>query len=301
MRYQKIIIFFLSLVCISTGCVKMNQSDRERDVAISSPQNLPLFGNKVLFFGDSITEFTYKGKGLVDYFREASGTITYNSAVGGSRFSQRKTPTLTPKSEAEARAALDMCNMVKAWVNNDFALQDAANNWLISSTAYDYTPQICALKDIQISDIDYIIIGGGGDYARGIPFGSEDDSVFTTINGAINSIVGMLLAAKPSVKIVFYSGCVSYYNNIRDDEHWSDNYVYSAYDKTKPQLIDLIEKQVSSWNVPYINLYRTLDWNQQNFSNYFLLTDGTHPYKGFGVLGYRIYQEVLTIFQSSDD
>ena len=50
-------------------------------------------------------------------------------------------------------------------------------------------------------------------------------------------------------------------------------------------------------HIPYINLYWTLGWNQLNFSTYFVDSDNTHPYKGFDVLGRRIYQQVIANIQ----
>lgn len=280
----------LLLLLLSVSCMKTQRLDLDGEKS-------PLYGQKVLFFGDSVTEFTYNGKGLVDYFREVSGAITYKAAVGGSRFSQRSIPVLTPKSEAEARAAFDICNMVEAWTTNSFDYQDAAVLYLNR-----YGSQVQALRDCPINDADIVLFASGGnDLSAGVPFGDFDNNSLFTINGAINQIITLLLAAKPSLKVFVYSPLVGYRENIRDDDHWSDNYVYSAYDKTKPELINLIENRVSSWDVPYLNLYNSLGWNQQNFSNYYLDTDGTHPYKGFRVLGYKIYQELLTYIQSSKE
>lgn len=253
----------------------------------------PLTGKKVMFFGDSVTEFTYNGKGLVDYFADASKATCYKAAIGGSRLSQRTTAVDTPTTETEARAALDVCNMVKAWTEGDYDYQDAAVTYL-----NEYAARVQAMRDCPVAQADIVFFASGGnDLTAGVPFGDADDSTLTTINGAINQIVTMLLTANPALKIYVYSPVVGYRDNTRDDEHWTDNYIYTAYNKTKPQLIDLIAERVKAWHIPYINLYWTLGWNQLNFSNYYVSTDGTHPYKGFDVLGRRIYQQVVSLIQ----
>ena len=275
------------VVQVTTECVKTRISALEESI----DDALPLSGKKVMFFGDSVTEFTYGGKGLISYFAEASHAICYKAAVGGSRLSQRTTPVDTPTTENQARAALDICNMVKAWCEQDYTKQDAATAYLD-----DYTARVNALKNNPISGVDIVFFASGGnDLSAGVPFGNDDDTSLTTINGAINEIISMLLTANPALKIYVYSPVVNYRNNTRDDAHWSDNWIYPSYGKTKPELIELIEKRVKSWHIPYINLYWTLGWNQLNFSTYYVSGDGTHPFKGFDVLGRRIYQQVVSL------
>jgi len=277
------------VVSVTTDCVKTRLTALEDGMSDA----IPLSGKKVMFFGDSVTEFTYGGKGLVSYFAEASHADCYKAAVGGSRLSQRTTPVDTPTTENQARAALDICNMVKAWCEEDYTKQDAAVAYLDQ-----YSSRVNALKNNPISGVDIVFFASGGnDLSAGVPFGNDDDTSLTTINGAINEIVTMLLTANPALKIYVYSPLVSYRNNTRDDEHWSDNWIYTTYNKTKPELIELIEKRVKAWHIPYINLYWNLGWNQLNFSTYYVSTDGTHPYKGFDVLGRRIYQQVVSLIQ----
>ena len=277
------------VVSVTSECVKTRLTALEGDMILA----LPLTGKKVMFFGDSVTAFTYGGKGLVDYFAQASRATCYKAAIGGSRLSQRATPVETPTTETEARAALDICNMVKAWCEQDYTKQDAATAYLD-----DYTARVNALKNNPISGVDIVFFASGGnDLSAGVPFGNDDDTSLTTINGAINEIISMLLTANSALKIYVYSPVVNYRNNTRDDAHWSDNWLYPSYGKTKPELIELIEKRVKAWHIPYINLYWDLGWNQLNFSTYYLSTDGTHPYKGFDVLGRRIYQRVVSLIQ----
>lgn len=273
----------------TTECVKTRLAALEQEDIDLTNRALPLSGKKVIFFGDSITEFTYQQKGLVDYFAEASGATCYKAAIGGSRLTQRANPTLTPSSSTEARAALDICNMVEAWTSKTYDYQDAAVSYL-----GDYSARINAMKNCPIEDTDIVmLVGGGNDFSSGISFGEVSDTTKTTIYGALNTIISTLLQTKPSLKIYYYTYSVGYVSNIRDDAHFTDNYKFSPYDKTKPELIEILGEQVKKYHIPFINNYWDLGWNQLNFSTYFYDTDGTHPYLGFDVLGKRIYQRVI--------
>ena len=277
---------------ITSECVKTRLSALEQADTELASLALPLNGKKVMFFGDSITQFTYNGRGVVDYFALASLATCYKAAIGGTRLSQRATPVETPTTSTEAYAALDICNMVKSWCDADYTKQDAATSYL-----GDYSARVNALKNNPISGVDYVIIGGGtNDITAGVPLGTPNDSSLTTINGAVNQIVTMLLTANPALKIYFWSPVVGYFNNNRTSEYWSDNYVYGL-GKTRPKMIDLIADMVKSWHLPFINLYWNLGWNELNFSQYFVDSDGTHPYKGFDVIGRRLYHQVVSLME----
>ena len=62
-------------------------------------------------------------------------------------------------------------------------------------------------------------------------------------------------------------------------EYWSDNQKIGGY--TAKELIDAYEELVISHHIPYINMYKTLGWNEYNFSQFFKDSDNHHPYKGF--------------------
>lgn len=251
---------------------------------------LPLMGKKIMFFGDSITDYTYNQKGLVNYFAEASLASCYKAAIGGTRFVQRTTPVDTPTSSTEAYAALDICNMVKAWCEADYTKQDAATAYLGDNSA-----RVNALKNNPIAGVDIVCIGGGtNDMTSSSPIGNDSDNDFNTIKGSINKIVELLLTANPKLKIYFYSPVVGYHGSGgRIDANWDDNHQFSS-GLTKPEYIDIFAERAKKNHIPYINLYWTLGWNQVNFSNYFLDTDDHHPYKGFDVIGRRLYQQVVT-------
>lgn len=270
----------------TTECVKT------RLTALEGNDNLeiPLKGKKVMFFGDSVTDLTYNGKGLVSYFQEASLATCYKAAIGGTRFVQRTTPVDNPTTSTQAYAALDICNMVKAWCEADYTKQDAATSYL-----GDHSARVNALRNNPIGGVDIVCIGGGtNDMTANSPIGNDSDNGFTTIKGSINKMVEMLLTANPKLKIYFYSPVVGYHGaGGRTDANWDDNHQFSS-GLTKPEYIDIFTERAKANHIPYINLYWTLGWNQTNFSNYFLDTDDHHPYKGFDVIGRRLYQQVVT-------
>ena len=51
------------------------------------------------------------------YLADKSKANVVNGGIGGTRWAQRGTPTLTPSTDQEAYAALDMSNLVSCWVN----------------------------------------------------------------------------------------------------------------------------------------------------------------------------------------
>ena len=274
---------------VTSQCVKSDISDLQTSLAQLYPLALPLKDKKVMFFGDSITDYTYNGWGLVGYFRLASLANCYKAAIGGTRFCQRATPVDTPTTSTEAYAALDICNMVKAWCEADYTKQDAATTYL-----GDHAARVTALKDNPIGGVDIVCIGGGtNDMTANSPIGSDTDNTFDSIKGALNKMVELLLTANPKLKIYFYSPVVGYHGaGGRTDANWDDNHQFNS-GLTKPEYIDIFAARARANHIPYINLYWTLGWNQTNFSEYFLDSDDHHPYKGFDVIGRRLYQQVV--------
>ena len=276
-------------ITTTTESVKTRLTALERETAGITALALPLSGKKVMILGDSIFEFTDEDeKGVTDYFGEYSLADTLKGAIGGTRLVQRATPVDTPTTTTQAYAALDICNIVKAWSEADYTKQDAAVEFLDR-----YAEQIATLKANPISGVDYVIIGGGtNDITNESPIGTETDSGFTTLWGAFNEMVNLLLTANPKLKIFFASPIVGYRASARTDANWDDNYVYPS-GKTKPQYIELFSQMVGKSHIPYIDLYFTAGVNQVNFSEYFIDSDNRHPYKGFYLYARRLYQRVL--------
>ena len=78
----------------------------------------------------------------------------------------------------------------------------------------------------------------------------------------------------------------------RFSEYWCDNQKIGNY--TAKELIDAYEGLVISHHIPYINMYRTLGWNEYNFSQFFEDYDNHHPYKGFKDWAEKLYKYLLS-------
>jgi len=272
----------------TTECVKTRLTALEEKSEILTSLSLPLSGKKVMVFGDSIFDFTYDEKGLTDYLREYSLANVLKGAIGGTRLVQRASPVLVPTTTTQAYAALDICNIVKAWCEAEYTKQDAAVAYL-----NNYSDQIDTLKANPVSGVDFVIIGGGtNDITNQSPIGTETDNGFTTLWGSFNEMVNLLLTANPKLKIFFASPIVGYRASARTDSNWDDNYVYAS-GKTKPQYIELFSQMAGHSHIPYLDLYFTAGVNQVNFSEYFLDSDNRHPYKGFDLYARRLYQRLL--------
>lgn len=278
---------------VTSECVKTRLNALEENEQQVAGFASPLMGKKIMFFGDSITDITYNGKGLPIYFGEFSRATCYKAAIGGTRFVQRTTPVDTPTTNTQAYAALDICNMVKAWCDADYTKQDAATTFL-----GEHSARVNAMRNNPIGTVDIVCIGGGtNDMSNSSPIGNDTDSGFTTIKGSINKMIELLLTANPKLKIYFYSPVVGYHGEGgRIDANWDDNHQFSS-GLTKPEYIDIFTARTRANHIPYINLYWTLGINQINFSQYYLDTDDHHPYKGLDILARRLYGQILSLME----
>lgn len=278
---------------VTSECIKTRLNALEEAVPKVEDDALPLKGKKVMVFGDSIYDYTYNQMGVAAYLAQISKALVSKAAVGGTRFVQRTTPVDTPTSNTEAYAALDICNMIKAWCEANYTQQDAATAYL-----NDYSARVTALKNNPIGGVDIVIIGGGtNDMTAGSPIGTETDDDFTTLWGSFNKIIELLLTANPKLKIYFVSSVVGYHGSGgRTDANWDDNHQFSS-GMTKPQYIALFTQMAGKSHIPYIDVYSTLGWNQTNFSAYFLDSDDHHPYKGFDVIARRLYGQIRALME----
>ena len=282
------------------------------DIAENTPwtSNLDWRGKKIVYFGDSIAEFgslsfrvdgTGVPKGYYrrtsDYISQFTGAKMYNVAIGGSQLRQRMTPSLTPSSSSEAYAGLDIINMVKAFCNIDFSgtytYKDVAQNaaqYLVDNNAGDNNLSIIReLLNIDFANVDAVIMtGGGNDWKVENYWGTSGSTDIGTTLGAINEIVRLLFTAYPKLKVYWSTPIVSWdnYPVTQIIEDYSDNVVHGG--KTKPEFVDMLVNEVEKYHLPVCNLYKTLGWNQYNFSNYFTGADGVHPGNGYKEIAMRI-------------
>ena len=271
-----------------------------RVTAIEQKQGT-LYGKNIVCFGDSITEFksTDDNKSYTDYLADILGANITNGGIGGTRLAQRTNPTDNPDSVSRGYAAMDICNVVKAWTSGDWSIVDKGNTYIKENESDDNTAQIDRLKAVSVLDTDIVtIFGGTNDFTGGSYVGDISSSSLNEVNGALNEMFKMILTANPKIRIYVFCPIVRYFGN-RTDENWSDNTVSNTAGMTGkklPDLCDIIAENCKVNHIPVNNWYWTLGWNKSNFSAYFLDTDSTHPYKGFQYLADRMAGFLLSNF-----
>ena len=262
--------------------------------------NYPLYGKKIMCFGDSITDFVNETtkKGYPAHLQEYSQAIVNNAGIGGTRYAQRLTPSLAPTGNQECYAAFDICNMVIAWATEDYSLQEAAlaSGFLTEYQQTHFEEKLAVLKNNPIAGCDIVtIMAGVNDYRRGSPIGLEDQETMDkgTIRGAINAMVSALLTAKPTIEINFFSPLIYMDNQVGIDN--SSDVVIDANapdGMTFPAYIDKIQDAVKGNHCPYNDMYWSLGFNAYNFATFFG-SDLTHPYSGFKIIAEKMYKYLL--------
>ena len=255
---------------------------------VAVAENLSWQGKTVVCFGDSLTEFSGNGQGYGDWIAKFTGANVICVGIGGGQLSQRTTPVDNPANVNAAYAALDIYNMVKSSCEQDFTKQIAAANWLRDNAGDDNTAIIQRLVDIDWSKVDAVtILGGTNDWHNAGGFFGESGSTDANYTlGAINEIIRLLTSTYKHISLYWFTTIVRYHtpsgtSNIdaRVHENWSDVWQNSA-GMTLKDTIQPIIAEVSNNKIPICDMYNTLGWNENNFSQYFNI-DNTHPYNGF--------------------
>lgn len=282
-EYDEILVFTPSEVSGThefTITIKAKDYTKGLEKSIGELEKKELDGKTIVCFGDSITEFSYYDKSYCDYIEDATGANVVNVGIGGSQLRQRRVPTSSPADKHEAYAALDIVSLIKAVASKNFTIQSACAEWLKNNAGDDNTAIIERLAAIDFNAVDAVtVMAGTNDYAVGQNI--EDTK------SAIAEIIGTLLTAYPHIKVYWFTPTVRYVNDIREDEYWSDVYK-NGEGHTLADYVEAITHKVKEWHIPICDMYWSLGWNKANFNNYFVSTDGVHPYKGFDVIGRRI-------------
>lgn len=263
--------------------------------SVTVAENYSWQGKTVVCFGDSLTEFTSNGQGYGDWIAKFTGANVINVGIGGAELRQRTTPLDEPTNEFNAYAALDIYNMVKSSCEQDFAKQIAAANWLRDNANDDNTAIIQRLVDIDWSKVDVVTILGGTNDWHNSPnnFGESGSTDANYTLGAINEIIRLLTSTYKHISLYWFTTVVRYetpagvsITDARVHENWSDIWQNSA-GKTLKDTIQPIIAEVSNNKIPVCDMYNTLGWNENNFSQYFNI-DNTHPYNGFEQIAKKI-------------
>lgn len=264
-------------------------TEMQNEVAYLKTNFYPSLANKkIVCFGDSITMFKYgtPERNYPMWMSELSNATVIGCGFGGTRITSRTTPTLNPTNSNEAFAPFDIVNLIKYICNNDYSYLDAGLAYIVENEGSwlgnQYTETLNRLKSIDWSEIDYVtFLGGTNDFSAGVSIGSITDTGDNTIYGALYQIVSTLLTNKKNLKLYMFTPLVRMINYNEPNEKFSD-------ETTLPDYVEAIIDGAKNLKLPVCDLYYTMGWNQYNFSNYFIDTDGTHPYKGFKDIATKI-------------
>lgn len=256
----------------------------------------PLQGKTIVCFGDSITEFSMGGKRYSDYIEDITGATVINVGIGGTQLRQRTTPVVNPTTSMQGYAGLDICNLIKACVEQDFTITNNCAIWVRDNAGDDNTPIIARLKAIDWSKVDVVtFFAGTNDWNNGRHLGTSDSIDVNNTLGAINYIISSLMSTYKNVKVYWFTPIVRWIGDTitnRTDATWSDVYTTSE-GKTLAEYVSEISNVVKNNHIPVCDMYWTLGWNKYNFSQYFYDTDGTHPYNGFANIGEKMSSFII--------
>lgn len=257
-------------------------------------------GGKTICFGDSNTEFgDTDGLRYTDHLELITGRVFINAGIGGTRYAGRAAVVTNPTSVNEAYAALDLVNLIHAWVENDWTAVDNANQYLITEVGDNNTQAINNLKNNPISGIDNVIImAGTNDYGGNTPLGTPGDVDTTTLCGSMGHIIEDLLGAKRGLKIYICGTIIRWFVTDGDiSTYIPENFSDIKIDSTGKSVIDYnaaIRETSKYYHTPFCDMYYSLGWNMLNFFEYFgepgvdSWANGTHPFRGYLSIAKRI-------------
>ena len=223
---------------------------------------VPLYGKKVVCFGDSLFGMYRGADSAPTFIAESTGATVYNVGFGGCRMSVHPT---------SGYAAFSMWALAKAIVENNWTTQDAQAS---SGSAY-FPDQLALLKSIDFSTVDYVVIHyGTNDFGAGtaIPIDNKNDHAdYNTLCGALRYSIEKLLGKYPKLKI-FVSLPVFRFWTENGVTTYSDAYVKHGNKLT--EFVEALRSTASEYNLPVIDGYYGLGINKANASTF--LEDGTH-------------------------
>ena len=248
-------------------------------------------GKTIVAFGDSITHFIGSdNKTYSEHLAELTGANVINCGIGGSTYRQRATPEDSTTNENTARAALDIVNMVKAAITQNFTAQVNAAALITTHQPYtlDYEVQVNNLVGVDWSKVDAVIFfGGTNDFANvGHLLGEDNSTNLGETKGALNYILTEFCKTYPKVKINFLTPIVRYV----DPPQFSTSKQYEVGDVTMYQgaRYKFVNAHSGAWNASDV----------VSITSYEARVDALwgDNYKNAGNLTLREYGESLAAF-----
>ncbi len=169
-------------IAIKDNCVGYNALDADAKEYAN-----PLYGKKILAFGDSIWG-NDRTDGIADFLTAYCHATVYNGAVGGTRIVASR----TSQYDAPEYLPFDGENLIHALMTNTWTDQDANASSVISYVASSTLPM---LKALDVSTIDVITIA----YGHNDITSSE---TLVQIQTALAGVIDDILSHYPHIRIV---------------------------------------------------------------------------------------------------
>ncbi len=222
---------------------------------------LPLYGKKVVCFGDSIFGMYRGDTSAPAYVAGPTGATVYNVGFGGCRMAVHP---YTGYNE------FCMWALAKAISEGNWTAQEAA---AASGAAY-FPEQLAVLKSIDFTAVDYVVIHyGANDFGGSVMLDNANDQKdYSTFCGAFRYSIDKLLTAYPHLRIFVSLPCFRYwevegnveYTDTRKDDHGD----------TTLDFVEALRTAAAEHNLPVIDSYHDLGINKYNVTTY--IGDGAH-------------------------
>ena len=229
-------------------------------------KTLPLYGKKIVNFGDSIFGNTRPPKDISTYLAELTGATVYNCGFGGCEMSTHAIADYTPFS---------MCSLADAVATGIWTSQET--NAALSEMPSYFPETVALLKNIDFSNIDIVTIGyGTNDWNNGSPLDNGGKADMSYFADALRYSIETLLTAFPNLRIFVCTQTYRFFmdanNQFVDDCKTHTN----SHGKTLTDFVNKTMEVAEEYNLPCINNYN-IGMNKYSRSQYFSATDGTHP------------------------
>ena len=148
----------------------------------------PLFGKKIVFFGDSITQGNGGLNAYPPFVATRTGAQTVNFGIGGTQAATHTLANFTPFS---------FCKLATAVVGGDWTTQDA------NAESFNIATKIAELKATDWSTVDYVVVAyGHNDRSNSVAVGTITSTNDDDFYGAYNNGIGKLLTQYPHLQFL---------------------------------------------------------------------------------------------------
>lgn len=229
-------------------------------------KKLPLYGEKIVNFGDSIFGITRPPKDISSYLATKTGATVYNCGFGGCEMSAHADSNYD---------AFSMYRLAYAIANNTWTLQETAA--AASGMPAYFAGTVDLLKTIDFSEIDIVTIAyGANDWVNGSPLDNGGKENMAYYADALRYSIETLLTAYPNLRIFV---CSQIYKAFLNSSHEFIDDVTTHVNSQGNTAMDFNEKTeevAKEYMLPYINDF-DIGMNKFNRLVYFPSTDGSHP------------------------